>query len=242
MAKGEQRIEYVALGELQRAVRNPKLHRHDVIEDSVKRHGFIQPPLIDESTGRLVAGHGRIETLHNMQVSHAGNPAYEPPGFVKVREDGEWLVPVLRGIAFESEREAEEFLLADNRSSEIGGWDDSVLSASLQSVGNVSLLGWSDVEISAIHERVNANSLLDTVIGEAGVEVSADTPVKASDDGEHVTITFTLTPEQNAMVFKLLRELKRVRGARTNSEAFVAMCVSAFEEVSREGNQKPVSG
>ena len=42
--------------------------------------------------------------------------------------DGEWLIPVIRGTEFESEEEAEGYLVADNRSVELGGWDETVLS------------------------------------------------------------------------------------------------------------------
>ena len=51
----------------------------------------------------------------------------EAPQGVQVADDGQWLVPVQRGIAFRDEGEAQAYLVADNRHVELGGWDDSML-------------------------------------------------------------------------------------------------------------------
>jgi hypothetical protein len=69
-----------------------------------------------------VAGHGRKEAYEGLKV--AGKP---PPARVRVAPDGDWLVPVLRGAAFKDDKEAEAYLLADNRVGELGGWDDLAL-------------------------------------------------------------------------------------------------------------------
>jgi hypothetical protein len=36
-------------------------------------------------------------------------------------------VPVVRGVAFKNQKEADAYLLADNRQAELGGWDDVML-------------------------------------------------------------------------------------------------------------------
>jgi hypothetical protein len=151
-ATGEQRVEWVALDDIARWPRNPKLHRHDLIAGSVGRFGFIQPPLVDEGTGQLVAGHGRLETLQQLRA--AGKP---PPPQVRVRPDGMWEMPVLRGLTFASPQEAEAYLLADNRLGEIGGWDEVMLTemtTELVDVG-VSLdgTGFTDVDMRALVEQ-----------------------------------------------------------------------------------------
>jgi hypothetical protein len=58
---------------------------------------------------------------------------------VTVREDGEWLVPVLRGISFATEAEAEAFVVADNRAAELGGWRADGLAAMLTDLASSSL-------------------------------------------------------------------------------------------------------
>lgn len=115
------RVEYVDFEEVKKWPRNPKDHDLREIKKSFDRFGFVQPVLIDENTGRLVAGHGRLETLAKARI--VSDP---PPRGIKV-VDKKWLVPVLMGVSFTSEKEAEAFLLADNRLSQIGGWDRTAL-------------------------------------------------------------------------------------------------------------------
>lgn len=116
-------IDYLPLDQVEKWPRNPKSHDLGTLGDSMNRFGFVQPIVMDEGTKRLVAGHGRIETLARLKAQGA-----PPPDRVKVGVHGEWLVPVLRGVEFENEQEAEAYLVADNRLVELGGWDDRMLS------------------------------------------------------------------------------------------------------------------
>lgn len=122
-------VEYVDFEEVKEWPRNPKDHDLHEIRKSFTRFGFIKPILLDEGTGQLVAGHGRLDTLR-LIMSSGG----EPPRGVKV-ENGSWLVPVLRGVKFKDPQEAEAFLLADNRLSEIGGWKNDLLSEMIKELG-----------------------------------------------------------------------------------------------------------
>lgn len=123
--KDEIRIEYVSFEEISKWPRNPKDHDLHELRKSFNRWGFIKPVLIDEGTKLLVAGHGRIEALGILKAGE-----HDPPKGVKV-ENGTWKVPVLRGVKFADQNEAEAFLLADNRLGEIGGWDQDLLTEML---------------------------------------------------------------------------------------------------------------
>lgn len=117
MARAKQRrIEYVALDEIAPADRNAKGHDASLIGGSMDRFGFIEPAVLDERTGRLVAGHGRREKL--IDKRDAGESA--PEGIV-VR-DGVWFVPVVRGWSSIDDTEAEAAGIALNRIGEVGGW------------------------------------------------------------------------------------------------------------------------
>ena len=114
----------------------------------MKRFGFTSPVMLNEKTGKLLAGHGRLETL--AMFKRGGE---KPPARIQIREeDGEWLVPVLRGINFDSDVEAQSYLLADNRLTEIGGWNSDELITSLQEIlaegGDLDGVGWDldDIE------------------------------------------------------------------------------------------------
>lgn len=117
------RIEYVRIDEVARWPRNAKKHDKPGIRASLKRFGWIDPVIEDARSSRLVAGHGRLEVALEMHAEGA-----EVPRGVQVDpKSGMWLIPVLRGIAFENDHEAEAYLVANNRLVENGGYDESVL-------------------------------------------------------------------------------------------------------------------
>ena len=62
MPEGKMRIEYVSLAAARHWPRNPKLHSLPDIGASMDRFGFTEPPIIDERTGFIAAGHGRFDT------------------------------------------------------------------------------------------------------------------------------------------------------------------------------------
>lgn len=113
----ERRLEYLRLSQLQRAPRNPKGHDEAGIATSVGRLGFLEPVIVDERTGRLVGGHGRLDWAQAQQA--AGST---PPEGVAVADDGEWMLPTVRGWASRSDADAEAALVALNRLTEAGGW------------------------------------------------------------------------------------------------------------------------
>jgi hypothetical protein len=143
MAKDDEvTIEYRPLADLMRHPRNPKGHDLPKLKDSFRRWGFIIPLVEDAATQQLVAGHGRLEALLQMQA--AGEPA---PKRIKVGKDGGWSAPVVSGVAFASEREAEAYLLADNRLVEVGGWDAEALAAVLRDVEDPAGTGYEQRDI-----------------------------------------------------------------------------------------------
>jgi hypothetical protein len=140
------RIQLVPLGHLEKWPRNPKGHDIPGIRASLEKFGFVQVLVIDEKTGRMVAGHGRLEAL--LQIKQEGRPA---PNRIVVRDD-DWYVPVLRGISFATERDAEEYLLVDNRLGERGGWVEPVLSPIFVEYRQEEFtpIGWTNEEMAGV--------------------------------------------------------------------------------------------
>jgi hypothetical protein len=128
-------IEYVALDEIKGADRNPKDHDIGAIMESFERFGFVAPGIRNEATGKIVVGHGRAEALRQLKESGA-----KPPRRIKVTA-GQWMVPVIVGVSFDSDVEAEAYLVADNRLTELGNWDMPLLAAVLQDAAKESLGG-----------------------------------------------------------------------------------------------------
>lgn len=124
------RIEFLPLSQLKGDTRNPKDHDLGAIHQSVARFGFVEPPAIDGRTGRLIAGHGRVEALRQRRA--AGEP---PPDGVMAGDDGEWLVPVLVGWESGDDMTAAAYLLASNQTTVLGGWHDQQLLDLLTEIG-----------------------------------------------------------------------------------------------------------
>ncbi|MFI6447829.1 hypothetical protein [Kitasatospora sp. NPDC050543] len=115
-------IDYMPLDDIRPAERNPKGHDNGGLDASVDQFDFTEPGLLDERTGRLVAGHGRYDTLARRR--NADKPA---PDGVVVSGDGTWTVPVVRGWASRDDAHAEAYLIASNHLTTKGGWDDADL-------------------------------------------------------------------------------------------------------------------
>lgn len=104
-------IREVAIADLVPYERNAKTHSQEQVEkiaNSIKEFGFLNPCLIDKDNN-LIAGHGRVEACKLL---------------------GWQTVPCLpvEGLT-EAQRRA--YILADNRLTELGGWDMELVNAEL---------------------------------------------------------------------------------------------------------------
>lgn len=167
-------VEYVALRELKPAKRNPKGHDIPGIASSISQFGFAEVLIENAKTGRLVAGHGRLEAL---QLLEKTDPK-KVPRYIRVDPAGRWLAPVLRGVEFKSEQEAEGYLLADNRFVELGGWNQAALAevlSDLVKAGGVESLvptGWSipDYERLLVQPGAPPPAIADGATGEGVIK------------------------------------------------------------------------
>ena len=146
-------IRYEDLDDIVSADNNPKDHDLGVLYQSMQRFGFTNPIIMNESTGKLLAGHGRLQTLQMMKDN--GEDAPKRIDVVKDIEDDRietWYVPVLYGVSIDNVSEAQAYLIADNRLTELGGWKPMDLMDSLTEIieetGNLDGTGYDldDVE------------------------------------------------------------------------------------------------
>lgn len=142
-------IDYVPLDDIVRADENPRDHDLDLIAASMRRFGFADAPVHDGRTGRLIAGHGRLEALQLIRSSD--DPA--APAGVEVR-DGVWWVPVQYGWSSVDDREAEAMLVVLNRATEVATWRAPELAAMLERVAATDLglegVGYTPPELEAM--------------------------------------------------------------------------------------------
>lgn len=150
----DKKIEYLPLTDAKPAKRNPKDHDLGAIYESIQKFGYVEPIILDERTGRLVAGHGRLEALKMLEKE--GKP---PPSGIKIKaKNGPWLIPVVRGWKSRNDAEAEAYLLASNRLVELGGWHKGELDEMLQELASkdaIEASGFSidDVKIEITDEN-----------------------------------------------------------------------------------------
>ncbi len=109
-------IQYLPLSELVLWDRNPKLHDIGALSKSFEQHGFRDPVALDKTLGAIVEGNGRAETLQMMKQQ-----GQKPPDEIQVREDGEWLIPVIIGGDAKTKAQAEAYGIDHNNLTMAGG-------------------------------------------------------------------------------------------------------------------------
>jgi hypothetical protein len=174
-AKPARWIEDLPLEELRPHPENPKRHDLGLLRNSIEHFGFVEPIVLDERTGFVISGHGRLDTMLDRQ--RVGSKKI-PEGVV-VR-DGRWAVPVVRGWSSKDDGDARAVLVALNQVGPKGGWDADALLDILQAVDSDQLLaltGFSDAEFRKLMMRQGRSdgSLLaqaDVTMGEPAYAVS----------------------------------------------------------------------
>jgi len=133
-------MQEVAIKDLIPYERNAKLHPNDQVEliaESIKKFGFLTPCLIDKD-GNVIAGHGRIEAAKKL-------------GMVKV--------PCVK-INDLTEEQRRAYILADNKLTELGGWDMNIVFEELDFLKDM------DFDISLIGFDFDIDSLDDSEVKE----------------------------------------------------------------------------
>lgn len=176
----------IELGALLALPRNPKEHDVGGLHSSIGRFGFLDRLIVNVETGRLLAGHGRVEAL--MQKKNAGE---EPPFGIDLDDGGRWLVPV--DFVSVPEDQEEAAALALNGVQEQGGWDDGLLAQVLRDVvskdGPHGLLGTGfdtdDVDRLLREAERMANLSLSQLTGqEDHAQAPAGDPGQADEAGQ----------------------------------------------------------
>lgn len=132
------KIQYWKIDKLKPYANNAKVHTGQQVQElvnSITRFGFVNPILVD-SDGEIIAGHGRYEAAKEMQIEQAP-------------------IIVLAGLTAE---EKKALRLADNKIQQNTGWDTQVLAAELASLRDVEFelqgIGFSDLELDRLLNQV----------------------------------------------------------------------------------------
>jgi DNA modification methylase len=127
-------VEYSLVRELRPYGNNARTHSKQQIRQiakSIKKFGFCNPVLIDDSK-QIIAGHGRVEAAKLLGID---------------------AVPTCR-LSHLSEADKRAYILADNKLAEKAGWDRELLAIELQGLVDlnfeVELTGFEMAEIDVI--------------------------------------------------------------------------------------------
>ena len=129
-----ERIEHWPIAKLQAYARNAKTHGADQVAKiaaSMAEFGWTVPCLVAED-GELIAGHGRVLAATQLGLTEA---------------------PVIvLGHLSEAQRRA--YRIADNKLTELGAWDEALLSVELNDLlaedFDLSLIGFDDAELEVL--------------------------------------------------------------------------------------------
>jgi ParB-like chromosome segregation protein Spo0J len=162
-------IQWVPLSEVIAWDRNPKPHDTANIAEiarSLVRFGFAAPLVVWHSTGRVVAGNGRLQAAALLLREDAGR-------LLATDAPGPGLVPV-RFVEFASEAEATAYGLVDNRLTEVNPMEEQAVAALLRELeaegADIALPGWSESALEALLNPVGVEDVawkqFDETIGE----------------------------------------------------------------------------
>jgi hypothetical protein len=216
-------ILYVRVRDARRWDRNPKLHDMEAIKDSIRRYGFRDAPIWDDTLDALPAGNGRTHALYEMEA--AGE---EPPLGVLLEEGtGFWCMPLQVGINARSKLEAEAFGVDHNNLTTGGSgltalevsflWSDDypALLAELKGQGDLPV-SIDDDDMDAISKARKAPSLQEIEESLEGEDVE--------DQDFWPTIHVKVRPE----IFRRYQTVMQELEGRTEGERF-ARLLEVFE-------------
>lgn len=138
----ELQIEYRELDSLIPYAKNARTHSEEQvlkIAGSIKAFGWTNPILVDGENG-VIAGHGRIAAARKLGMS---------------------MVPVIE-LAGMSENDRRAYIITDNRTAELAGWDSQMLALEL---GDLAALDF-DIELTGF--TLGDLDLMTNGDGEAG--------------------------------------------------------------------------
>lgn len=135
------RLQTMQLRELTPDPANPRSHdskNMDAIRTSLAQHGQVEPLVVQASSGMVIAGNGRLEAMKQLK--------WDTCSVVMLEVD---------------DQEARALSIKLNRSGELAGWNEDVLSqhlAELSTFSNYDIhdFGFSEAELSELIDTLEA--------------------------------------------------------------------------------------
>lgn len=170
-------ITYLPLDSLRPADRNPRTHSPSqikAIERSLQRFGWATPVGIAE--GRLVYGHARRQAAMNLRDR----------GAAIAHNDDANLAPCV-DVSHLNSAERRAYLLADNQTAMLAGWDEAMLGMELRELNAIGFdltpIGFGKVELQGLLTEPVGDERPGTLLER--VDVTVAEPRHAVSAGDH---------------------------------------------------------
>jgi hypothetical protein len=133
-------LESFAPGDLALYHRNPRLGNVSIIEGSLRAHGQYRPVVVNRGTftGRaneVLAGNHTVKAFRNLQATEPDDPRW--------RSIDAYVIDV-------DDDKAARIVLVDNRSAEVGGFDQEVLADLLDGLPGLDGTGYTDADLAEL--------------------------------------------------------------------------------------------
>ncbi len=205
------KLQYIALSEILPWPENPKTHDVEAIKESIRLFGYRDPIELDPETRRVLAGHGRDKALRELEAEYELEGKAPPAGIFSIA--GKWQVQVLLGKKFENPGDPEAYLLANNKTQALGGYNKADLKAMLERVqttrGSLSGTGFSEEDFQSLQNRSRATLTSLTGVGAATPQPITDAEAQDILDDSQTELTGNDPVQRKAALPQLAKDLGR---------------------------------
>lgn len=176
----------ISISEIKPYDRNARTHSTEQVKqimDAIKEWGFTNPLLIDEQ-GNLIAGHGRLEAVKQLnKVDFKDEPILELPAIV------------VKGL---SDSQKKALIIADNQIALNAGWDYEVLALELKELESVNY----DLDLLAFD---NVDEILGEILNNENVN-EIEPKIAPAERETMATMNFLLSVEQSELIKDALKK------------------------------------
>ncbi len=181
---------------LQEHPENPRLGNEDILEESIREHGFYGSLVVQKSTGYILIGNHRFRV---------GRNAFSMPEFPVVYLD----IP---------DEQAKKILLMDNRSSDFGDYDEHVLLKLIQEiaeegVGHLVGSGYTENDLQDLINKLATDGIDELVEGFDHDEDESSATSKTIPSLKFGKYIIPLTQEENSILEKRLIDYSNMTGS-----------------------------
>ena len=222
-ALSSRNIKRVPIGNCVPYADNPRRGDLDVIKDSLQQHGQFKPIVVRELDATSADPSYQI-----LAGNHTWNAA----------KDLGWDEIAVCIIEADDEQ-AKKIVIVDNRTSDLGTYDDAQLVSLMKDLGieNLDGTGWTGEDFTELRRLTGdlakeQSEGLEAALGERPDAPDTGDPVSPDDgpDEYRFNVNFACTAAQRTVVQRALNHIKEAESVPTSNEALVILAQTYIDE------------